>query len=162
VTVDADHFERLLISGRQALGAGRYHQASALLRNALDLWRGQPLADVAGMPFAAGEIRRLQQLRRAAELARIESDAHRGLHHEIISDLAAMVTQWPDDEALRYLFIVCLYRCGRTALAAQACREGIEVLLDHGLDTSRLHGLQRLILGPPSRDPLPLAAWPQP
>ena len=32
-------------------------------RDALALWRGQPLADLAEEPFAAAEIRRLEELR---------------------------------------------------------------------------------------------------
>src|SRR4051812_34598649 len=42
----------------------------ARAREALALWRSEPLSDVAGEPFAAAEIRRLEDLRlQAAELA---------------------------------------------------------------------------------------------
>jgi DNA-binding SARP family transcriptional activator len=50
--VDACRFERLLAHGAP--------------REALAVWRGPPLDDVAGEPFAAGEIRRLDELRLAA------------------------------------------------------------------------------------------------
>jgi DNA-binding SARP family transcriptional activator len=54
--VDALRFERLVAEGAP--------------RQALALWRGPPLADLADEPFAAEEIRRLQELRlSAAELA---------------------------------------------------------------------------------------------
>ena len=58
--VDAVRVERLLATSRP--------------REALALWRGEPLADLADEPFAAAEIRRLEELRlRATELA-IDAD----------------------------------------------------------------------------------------
>jgi DNA-binding SARP family transcriptional activator len=49
---------------------------------ALTLWQGAPLADVANEPFAAAEIRRLEELRlRAAELA-IDDDLALGREQE--------------------------------------------------------------------------------
>ena len=49
----------------------------AAAREALALWRGEPLADVADEPFAAAEIRRLEELRlRGGELA-IDADLAR-------------------------------------------------------------------------------------
>ena len=54
--VDALRFEQLIADDRP--------------RDALALWRGAPLADVAEEPFAAAEVRRLEELHvRAAELA---------------------------------------------------------------------------------------------
>ena len=54
--VDVVRFERLIDESRA--------------REALALWRGDALADLAGEPFAAAEIRRLDDLRlRAAESA---------------------------------------------------------------------------------------------
>src|SRR5262245_57869364 len=50
--VDAGRFERLVAEGAP--------------REALSLWRGHPLDDIAGEPFAAAEIRRLEELRVSA------------------------------------------------------------------------------------------------
>lgn len=44
----------------------RFGEAAESLAAALELWRGQPLADVAERPFAAAEVRRLEALHRAA------------------------------------------------------------------------------------------------
>ena len=49
-------------------------------REALALWRGPPLDDVAGEPFAAAEIRRLEELRLAALEHAIDADLAAGRH----------------------------------------------------------------------------------
>src|SRR4051794_3459729 len=70
--------------GGRARGGGAPGGAA---RAALELWRGPPLADVAGEPFAASQVRRLEDLRlRALELA-IEGDLAAGRHDEAIGEL---------------------------------------------------------------------------
>ncbi len=69
-------------------------------REALALWRGEPLADLADEPFAAAEIRRLEELRlRAAEMA-IDADLAAGRHAEVIGELDALVAAHPLRERL--------------------------------------------------------------
>jgi DNA-binding SARP family transcriptional activator len=144
--VDVARFDRLVAAGRDQLGKGQFAAASASLTGALALWRGQPLADVANRSFAAGEVRRLKALHRAAWSARVEADVGLGLHGEVIGELEAMLARWPDDEGLRQLLVVCLHRAGRTAEAARVCREGIAIALEQGLDVTSLHMLQRDLL----------------
>src|ERR1700754_3177169 len=69
--VDAARFERL-----RARGAAR---------EALRLWRGSPLADVAGEPFAAPEIRRLEELHTAGLEVAIGQDLDAGRHREALA-----------------------------------------------------------------------------
>ena len=57
--VDASRFEALAARGRAALASGELERAAALLHEALELWRGEPLADLADEPGLADEIRRL-------------------------------------------------------------------------------------------------------
>ena len=64
--LDAEQFERLVAGGRDALAAGRAEDAAARLREALELWRGPPLADLVSMPFAPAEVARLEEQRLAA------------------------------------------------------------------------------------------------
>src|SRR5207237_1831290 len=69
--VDAVRFERLLGDGRRALDAGEHARAAALLREALELWRGDPLSDLrsAGGDHPGGvhpAIARLRELRLSA------------------------------------------------------------------------------------------------
>lgn len=146
--VDAARFERLLNAGRGELDAARPADAAILLREALAMWRGQPLADVAGRAFAAAEILRLEGLYRATLTARIEADAVLGRHREVIGELEAMLARWPTDDALRRLLVRCLCRAERPGDAALVCRAGIEVALEQGLDLTSLQALQREVLLP--------------
>src|SRR3954454_23534924 len=71
--VDAVSFERLLQQARP--------------REALALWRGEPLCDVVDAPFAAAEVRRLEALRlRAAEMA-IDTDLAAGRQHAVLAEV---------------------------------------------------------------------------
>ena len=72
--LDAERFETLVAEGRQALAAGEADQAGAVLREALGLWRGAPLADLADEPFAADEIARLEEQRRSAIELQVDAD----------------------------------------------------------------------------------------
>ena len=56
-------FERLTA---EALDAHEPEQPAGLLRRALGLWRGPPLADLTYEPFARAPIERLEELRLAA------------------------------------------------------------------------------------------------
>ena len=56
--VDAWVFERLSQEGRQILAAGEAEEAARILREALDLWRDRPLADLSDFgPSTPGEDR---------------------------------------------------------------------------------------------------------
>ena len=65
-TLDPHRFEELLATGSEALGRGDAAVAAAILRAALELWRGPALADFAYEPFAQAEIARLEELRLTA------------------------------------------------------------------------------------------------
>ena len=61
-------------------GRARIRRRGAKLREALALWRGAPLADLAYEPFAQAEIARLEELRLVALEQRIEADLAAGRH----------------------------------------------------------------------------------
>ena len=113
-------------------------------REALALWRGEPLADVADEPFAAAEIRRLEDLRlRAAEMA-IDADLEAGRHADVIGELDALVAQYPLRERLHSRRMVALYRSGRQAEALEAYRAARSALVEEigvepGAELRRLH-----------------------
>ena len=136
--VDAARFERLVTA---AMHTGSSNGAA---REALALWRGAALADVADEPFAGAEIRRLEELRmRAAELA-IDADLAAGRHGEVIGELETLVRQEPLREQLHARRMLALYRCGRQADALNAYREVREMLVDQlgvepGRELRRLH-----------------------
>ena len=107
--LDARRFEQLITGG--------------MPREALGLWRGAPLADVADEPFAGGEIRRLEELRlRAIELA-VESDLAGGRHREIVGEIEAAAAEEPLRERLHAQRMLALYRSGRQADALEAYRD---------------------------------------
>src|SRR3954469_24707309 len=54
--LDLDHFERLAGDGGAALARGDHALAAARLREALALWRGGALDDLATEPFAAAAV----------------------------------------------------------------------------------------------------------
>jgi DNA-binding SARP family transcriptional activator len=128
--VDAVRFERLLEQARP--------------REALALWRGEPLADLADEPFAAAEIRRLDELRvRAAEMA-IEGDLASGRHDDVIGELDALVEAHPLRERLHAQRMLALYRAGRQAEALDAYRRTRALLVDQigvepGPELQQLH-----------------------
>ena len=78
--LDADRFERLAPEGRAALDRGDPDSASARLAEALALWRGPPLADLAYESFAQDAIARLEEARLVAIEDRIEADLALGRH----------------------------------------------------------------------------------
>src|SRR4051812_47433851 len=114
--VDALRFERLVAEGRP--------------REALASWRGAPLADVSEEPFAAAEVRRLDELRvQAVELA-IDHDLAAGRHAAVVAELERLVAEHPLRERLHAQRMLALYRCGRQADALEAYRHARRTLVD--------------------------------
>jgi YVTN family beta-propeller protein len=145
---DIERFECLLARGRELRGAGDARAAAEILRGALGLWRGPPLADFAYEPFAQGEIARLEALHLAALEERIESDLRLGRHAELVPELEALVREEPLDERLRAQLMLALYRSGRQADALEAYHEARRTLVEQlGLEPGpNLRELERAIL----------------
>ena len=117
--VDVHRLERLVTEAGRAAEAG---EPGVAAREALALFRGDPLADLAGEPFAAAEIRRLGELREtAAELA-IDADLAAGRHQEVVGEIDALLAGNPLRERLHAQRMLALYRCGRQAEALEAYR----------------------------------------
>ena len=113
-------------------------------RDALALWRGEPLADLADEPFAAAEIRRLEQLRLRAIGLAVDADLAAGRHAEVIGELDALVAQQPLHERLHAQRMLALYRSGRQGDALEAYREARTALVEQigvepGAELRRLH-----------------------
>ena len=87
--IDTYLFERLLEEGRREAAAGQTAQAAQTLREALSLWRGGALADLAYERFAHSEIERLEELRVAAIEERVDLDLALGRHREVVAELDA-------------------------------------------------------------------------
>ena len=146
--LDLHRFEELAREGREALAAENTEQGAARLEEALALWRGPPLADLAYAPFAASRIARLVELRLSALEDRIEAELTLGRHFEVVPELTALVAEYPLCERLRVLLMVALYRTGRQSEALQAYREARRLLAEElGIDPGpELQRLEKAIL----------------
>jgi len=89
--LDLSRFEHLAESGRSALAAGNYDAAAIRLRQALSLWRGPALGELAYEPFARPEAERLEEQRLAALEERIEAELALGRHAALIGSSSRSV-----------------------------------------------------------------------
>jgi DNA-binding SARP family transcriptional activator len=144
--VDAYRFEQQVAAGCGLLQQGMHEEAAATLGAALGVWRGAPLSDAAGWPFAAAEIARLESLYRAATITLMEARIEAGRYQEAVGELAGMAAARPEDGKVWHLLITSLYRSERDADAGAACQDGIRAFRGLGLDTSRLEALQQEVL----------------
>jgi class 3 adenylate cyclase/DNA-binding winged helix-turn-helix (wHTH) protein len=146
--LDSHRFERLLAEGRRELAANRPDSAAPVLEQALSLWRGRPLADLAYEAFAQGEIARLEDLRVAALEQLIDAKLALGRHVEVIGELESLISDYPYRERLRAQLMLALYRSDRQADALQAYQDARRALTDElGIEPGeRLRELERAIL----------------
>ncbi|GIF26521.1 hypothetical protein Ate02nite_92510 [Paractinoplanes tereljensis] len=140
--LDLTVFRALVHRGRSARAAGRNREAAALLAEALDGWRGVPLA---GVPGGYAEARRagLSELHLAVQLERIALDLEEGRAGTVIPQLTAMVEAHPLRERPRELLMSGLSRAGRRAEALATFAEGRRLLAD-GLGMDPGPGLQEM------------------
>jgi DNA-binding SARP family transcriptional activator len=136
--LDLNRFERLVARARGE-EPGR---AARLLREALGLWRGIPLAEL-DLSLAPAERTRLEEQRLAALEQRIDADLGLGRHAEVVPELESLVREQPLRERLRGQLMLALYRCGRQADALEVYRSGRR-LLDEELGLQPDDELQRL------------------
>jgi DNA-binding SARP family transcriptional activator len=123
LAVDAFCFEALVARGRDQARGADHDEAAKTLREALGLWRGPALADVAEGPFARTEASRLEEVRLAAVEDRIEADLACGRHGELTAELDALTREHPFRERLWSQRIIALYRSGRQADALRAYQQ---------------------------------------
>jgi DNA-binding SARP family transcriptional activator len=124
--IDLGRFEELVASAHLLEPAPRAEQ----LREALALWRGEPLAEIADEPFAVPEIRRLEELRLRAVEARIDADLDCERAVELVPELERLVATYPLRERLRGQLMLALYHAGRQAEALEAYQDVRRVLRD--------------------------------
>jgi DNA-binding SARP family transcriptional activator len=145
---DARQFERLIQEGRRLLDQGWHADAAERFRRAGELWRGEPLADLADEPFAHAAAGRLEELRLVAVEERIDADLALGRHVELVPELRSLVVDHPLRERLPGQLMLALYRSGRQAEALEEYRSARSRFRDElGLDPSTtLQELERAIL----------------
>ena len=123
-------------------------EASRLLGEALALWRGEPLAELADDALSQPEVQRLEAVRLAALERRIDADLALGRHAQLVPELEALVSQHPLHEGPVGALMRALYGAGRQADALEvyrATRERFDTEL--GIEPSPfLRELERAIL----------------
>ncbi|MEJ8643349.1 BTAD domain-containing putative transcriptional regulator [Streptomyces sp. MS1.HAVA.3] len=168
--VDVFRFERLASAGRSAL-ARDPDMAARVLREALELWRGPALLDVAGSDFFRAPVTRLSELRTAALEDRIEADLRVGRGRELTGEITSLVAEHPLREGLVGALMRSLVAAGRPAEALTVYENARKALAEElGADPSpELSALHTAVLrgevpaGPPAAPaPARVPAPPQP
>lgn len=118
--IDANQFAALVERAELEMTSGRPATAATTLREALALWRGEPLADAEMSLSLEAEAARLRDIRIGAIEARIEADLACGRHVAAVAELDGLLTLHPFRERLWSQHILALYRCGRQAEALRS------------------------------------------
>ncbi len=130
VSVDAERFTELTEAARAARGDGAdLARAGELLRQAVGLWRGEPLAGVPG-PYAQAQRARLAELHLTAVEDRLAIDVELGGHAAAVAELQELAASHPLRERLRELLMLALYRAGRQADALAVFQDTRRMLGD--------------------------------
>ena len=133
--LDLEEFERLVAEGRSALAAAEPQRAAGLLAEALGLWRGRLLADVAPSTLISTEAERGNELRLDAAELRAEADLACGRAAQLVPELRRLVGENPIREGLWLLLISALDEAGRHAEALDTYTQARQVIADElGVD----------------------------
>jgi YVTN family beta-propeller protein len=141
--LDADRFGLLVSGARAAADAGDGQDAARMLTEALSLWRGPALADVAYQPFAGARARQLEEQRLDALESRVEAELEMGRAAALVPELEQLVADHPLRERLVAALMLALYRARRQADALAVYQQARRTLVDElGLEPGP--ALQRL------------------
>uniref|UniRef100_A0AAU2UWF9 Winged helix-turn-helix domain-containing protein n=1 Tax=Streptomyces sp. NBC_00003 TaxID=2903608 RepID=A0AAU2UWF9_9ACTN len=147
VEADVARLEKLLTDVRRADRAGDATEAVRLCSQALDLFRGEPLAGLPG-PLAELERLRLTERRITVMQRKLEWQLRLGQHTEAIAELFALTAAHPLNEPVAAMLMHALYRSGRQADALAVFDRARRRLADDlGVAPSRmLRGTYQMIL----------------
>ncbi|GGV04032.1 AfsR/SARP family transcriptional regulator [Streptomyces spectabilis] len=155
--VDCHRFAELADRARVLTDGGGDAEALGLLREAEELWRGEPLAGLPGL-WAERVRAGLEEKHLAAHLTRFGIELRRGHFAELVPEVGALLEQYPSDETLACQLMTAAYGCGRQSDALRVydtVRRRLREQLgtDPGDALTRLH---RLVLnGAPLHELLP-------
>jgi tetratricopeptide (TPR) repeat protein len=132
--VDLGRFERLVARARTVEPLER----AGLLRDALALWHGQPLADFAFESWAQDEVHGLEERRLAVLEELLDAQLALGRYAEAVPEAERLVREHPLRERLTGQFMLALYGCGRQAEALEAYHATRRRLVDDlGIEPGR-------------------------
>ncbi|WP_246019440.1 AfsR/SARP family transcriptional regulator [Saccharothrix australiensis] len=111
-------------------------EAAVVLRDALALWRGAPMADI---PFESVRVRLggvLEQELLAAREMRAEVELRLGRHRDLVPELTRLADEHPVRESLHRLLILAQHRSGCTAEALETYRRlSHRLVTEYGITT---------------------------
>lgn len=133
---------------REGTTATNSVEGARVLREAVALWRGGPLAELAGWGWFGEQARWLESLLAQATRALTEHRLALGEHAALVAELQSMVREQPLDEDLHRQLMLALYRSGRQVESLTAYRElrallVTELGIEPGVD---LRALEQAIL----------------
>ncbi|MGH2642188.1 MAG: BTAD domain-containing putative transcriptional regulator [Actinomycetota bacterium] len=145
--LDSSSFDDLLREAKKALAVDP-KLAVSLYDDALALWRGPALADVAAESSLLAEAARLDDLRLAAQEDRVHGLLASGQATRAVGETEALLARHPLRERLWGQLMLALYREGRQADALGSFQRAREILAGElGIDPSpELARLQERIL----------------
>ncbi len=160
-TVDTTEFTRV---AQQAAAVAEPAERIRLLDQALDLWRGPLLSDVADDRLRGRLGTGLLELRLSSSELRAAAHLATGQHDRVVTDLIPLAAEHPTRERLIAHLMTGLYRCGRQAEALELYRDTRQTLvselgIEPGPELGELH--QRILRNEPDllrKTPAPVYA----
>jgi DNA-binding SARP family transcriptional activator/tetratricopeptide (TPR) repeat protein len=151
--VDAHQFRSLL---DRAAATADLSRRDSLLGEALELWRGPALHHAASNRLRDLLCRELEELRLGAVEESIATGLALGRHRELTPELVRLTASHPSRERLVELYMLALYRAGRTAdaldvYAKTRAQRAEELGLDPSERLQRLH--EAILRGEPVAGP---------
>lgn len=146
--LDVNRSEAMLDTARAAAVSGAWLTTARQARQALSLWRGEPLADVRSDALERSEVPRLTEMRLQLSEIAIEADLHLHRHTHVIGELLRLIADAPLRERLHALLMLALLADARRAEALACYQRAREILVSElgvepGLDLRLLH--QRIL-----------------
>ncbi len=147
-TLDVHEFQQLMSQGRAAMKRDRYEEASAVLGDALSLWRGPVLSELRLGSVVNSFAAWAEEARLECIEMRMDADLVLGRHRELVSELYSLTAEHPLREAFHRQLMLTLYRSERQSDALRAYGNAREILNSElGIEPGRvLRDLQRSIL----------------
>jgi predicted ATPase/DNA-binding SARP family transcriptional activator len=147
-SVDADRFDELVEAGRRREADGDPRSAAEAFGAAVELWRGDPLVEVADRPWAVPIAAALHEDLLVAKERLVSARLDAGAAGELVPDLELAVAAAPLRERTWHQLMTAYYRAGRQADALTAYQRVRAILGEElGLDPGpELQALESMIL----------------
>ncbi|MER5636663.1 BTAD domain-containing putative transcriptional regulator [Kitasatospora sp. NPDC002227] len=162
--LDAEEFAEHVQQARQAYLAEDWARTVRRASAALALWRGEPLAELAGSLDAGARLSTYAQARLQALEWRFDAELALGHHHGLIPELTALAGEHPLHEPFHRQLMLALHRTGRQSDAIAVHQQLVRTLarelgVTPGADVQAAH---REVLSGPAPAPTPSAPAPEP